>query len=81
MPLTERIIATIGSGVMAEAMIAGLLRGGQVTPDRIVASHPRADRREVLERALTVAGFADGDVTVTSRFFLLGRARLPSILP
>jgi demethylmenaquinone methyltransferase/2-methoxy-6-polyprenyl-1,4-benzoquinol methylase len=34
-----------------------------------------------LERAITVAGFADGSVTVTSRFFLLGRARLPSILP
>ena len=50
MPLTDRTIATIGSGVMAEAMIAGLLRGGQVTPDRIVASHPRADRREILER-------------------------------
>jgi pyrroline-5-carboxylate reductase len=50
MPLADRTIATIGSGVMAEAMIAGLLRGGQVTPDRLVASHPRADRREALER-------------------------------
>jgi pyrroline-5-carboxylate reductase len=50
MPLTDRTIATIGSGVMAEAMIAGLLRGGQVAPDRIVASHPRADRRDVLSR-------------------------------
>jgi pyrroline-5-carboxylate reductase len=50
MPLTDRTIATVGSGVMAEAMIAGLLRGGQVTPDRIVASHPRADRRDVLQR-------------------------------
>ena len=50
MPLTDRTIATIGSGVMAEAMIAGLLRGGQVSPDRIVASHPRSDRRDVLQR-------------------------------
>ena len=49
MSLTDRTIATIGSGVMAEAMIAGLLRGEQVTPDRIVASHPRGDRRARLE--------------------------------
>ncbi|MDA8202836.1 MAG: pyrroline-5-carboxylate reductase [Chloroflexi bacterium] len=49
-PLTNRTIATVGSGVMAEAMIAGLLRGQQVEPAQIVASHPRADRRAQLER-------------------------------
>jgi pyrroline-5-carboxylate reductase len=48
-PLAQRTIATIGSGVMAEAIIAGLLRGQLVEPDRIVASHPRADRREALQ--------------------------------
>ena len=48
MPLTKSTIATIGSGVMAEAMIAGLLRGKQVPPNRIIASHPRADRRSEL---------------------------------
>jgi pyrroline-5-carboxylate reductase len=47
--LAQRTIATIGSGVMAEAIIAGVLRGQLVEPDRIVASHPRADRREALE--------------------------------
>ena len=49
--LAGRTIATVGSGVMAEAIIAGLLRGRLVTPEQIVASHPRADRREALERA------------------------------
>jgi pyrroline-5-carboxylate reductase len=39
--LSKATIATVGSGVMAEAMIAGLLRDGLVTPDRVVASHPR----------------------------------------
>ena len=48
--LATRTIATVGSGVMAEAMIAGLLRGHQIEPGRIVASHPRADRRAQLER-------------------------------
>jgi pyrroline-5-carboxylate reductase len=49
-PLAQRKIATVGSGVMAEAMIAGLLRGELVEPDQVVASHPRADRREELQR-------------------------------
>jgi pyrroline-5-carboxylate reductase len=47
-PLTKRTIATVGSGVMAEAMIAGLLRGSLVDPDQIVASHPRRERRDQL---------------------------------
>jgi pyrroline-5-carboxylate reductase len=51
MSLRDRTIATVGSGVMAEAMIAGLLRGEEVAPDRIVASHPRTERRDELTRA------------------------------
>jgi pyrroline-5-carboxylate reductase len=47
-PLANRTIATVGSGVMAEAMIVGLLRGNLVNPDQVVASHPRADRRDAL---------------------------------
>jgi len=61
-PLRDRTIATVGSGVMAEAMIAGLLRGALVEPDRLVASHPRVERRELLSREYgvrTVAGNAD----------------------
>ncbi len=49
-PLTHRTIATVGSGVMAEAMIGGLLRGELVEPAQVVASHPRADRRDELAR-------------------------------
>jgi pyrroline-5-carboxylate reductase len=57
-PLSERTIATVGSGVMAEAMIAGLLRGELVSPDQIVASHPRAERRDHLraEYGIRVVG-------------------------
>jgi pyrroline-5-carboxylate reductase len=49
-PLVDRTIATVGSGVMAEAMIVGLLRGNLVTPEQVIASHPRAERRDELER-------------------------------
>jgi pyrroline-5-carboxylate reductase len=48
MSLTKATIATVGSGVMAEAMIAGLLRGEQVDAGQIIASHPRAERRSEL---------------------------------
>lgn len=42
-------LAFIGCGVMAESMIAGLLRQEIVAARQILASHPRADRREELE--------------------------------
>jgi pyrroline-5-carboxylate reductase len=42
-------VAFIGVGVMAESMIAGLLRQKLVSPDQIVGSHPRAARRDELE--------------------------------
>ena len=61
-PLSSATIATVGSGVMAEAMIAGLLRGQQgqlVQPDQVVASHPRAERREALEREYGIRTVAD----------------------
>lgn len=47
-PLSGVRIAFVGSGVMGEAMLAGLLAKGLVRPGQIVASHPRGDRREQL---------------------------------
>jgi pyrroline-5-carboxylate reductase len=57
-PLAGRTIATVGSGVMAEAMIAGLLRGQIVEPGQVIASHPRPDRREELEREYGIRAVA-----------------------
>lgn len=42
-------LAFIGCGVMAESIVAGLLRKKLVEPTQINASHPRAERREELE--------------------------------
>ncbi len=47
-------LAFIGAGVMAESMIAGLFAKGIVTPEQIVVSHPRDDRRERLEARFQV---------------------------
>jgi pyrroline-5-carboxylate reductase len=44
-PLASARLAFIGAGVMAESMIAGLLKQGLVSPSQIVASHPREDQR------------------------------------
>ncbi len=41
-------VAIVGAGVMAEAMIAGLLADHAVAPEALVASHPRRDRRDAL---------------------------------
>jgi pyrroline-5-carboxylate reductase len=42
-------VATVGTGVMAESMIAGLLTGERLAAGQIVASHPRPERRAALE--------------------------------
>jgi pyrroline-5-carboxylate reductase len=47
-PLEGAKLAFIGCGVMAEAIIAGLLRKRLVTAEQIVGSHPRVERREEL---------------------------------
>src|SRR5688500_18421881 len=43
--LADARLAFVGAGVMAEAMIAGLLARELVEPGQIVVSHPRHDRR------------------------------------
>jgi pyrroline-5-carboxylate reductase len=49
-PLAGRTLATIGTGVMAESVIAGLIRGHLLEPSQVIASHPRPERREQLAR-------------------------------
>jgi pyrroline-5-carboxylate reductase len=48
--LQDVTIATVGTGVMAESMITGLLQAREVDPLHVIASHPRAERREHLAR-------------------------------
>jgi pyrroline-5-carboxylate reductase len=63
-PLQDRTIATIGSGVMAEAMIAGLLKGGLVAAGQVVASHPRPERRDQLESGYGIRVTSDNTSAV-----------------
>ncbi|MGH2445523.1 MAG: pyrroline-5-carboxylate reductase [Candidatus Limnocylindria bacterium] len=41
-------VGIVGAGVMAEAMIAGLIADRAVTPQQVAASHPRRERRDLL---------------------------------
>ena len=50
-PLADARIAFVGAGVMAESMIAGLLKNALIPAGRIVASHPREDRRQRLSKS------------------------------
>jgi pyrroline-5-carboxylate reductase len=51
---TKEKIAFIGSGVMGEAIIAGLLRQGLADPAHLVAAGPRQERGVELEKRYTV---------------------------
>src|SRR5690606_6973099 len=46
--LKDLRIAVIGAGAMGEAMIGGLLRHELVAPEQIIATGPRAERRDEL---------------------------------
>jgi pyrroline-5-carboxylate reductase len=48
MPLENMTISFIGSGVMGEAMIKGLLNKGLVNPDQVIAADPYPERLQEL---------------------------------
>jgi pyrroline-5-carboxylate reductase len=58
-PLSARTIGFIGAGNMAEAMIRGLVRGGHVGADRVVASAPRRARLDELKAAYGIGTTLD----------------------
>lgn len=52
-------IGFIGAGNMAEAMIRGLLRGGDFSPDQITASGPREERMRELRQQYGINATTD----------------------
>ena len=65
-PLSNCRLAFIGCGVMAEAVIAGLLRKKLVGPEQIVGSHPRQARREEMHVKYGVEMFENNRDAVTA---------------
>ena len=64
-PLRGAQLSFIGCGVMAEAIIAGLLRHQLVAPEQIVGSHPRAARRDELRARYGMRVFESNREAVT----------------
>jgi pyrroline-5-carboxylate reductase len=64
-PLSNCRLAFIGCGVMAEAIVAGLLRKKLVGPEQIVGSHPRQARREEMHVKYGVEMFEQNREAVT----------------
>jgi pyrroline-5-carboxylate reductase len=79
MSLRDATVATIGSGVMAEAMIAGLLRAGSVKSAQVIASHPRAERRDELVRTYGISAVED-NATAVERADVIVLAIKPQML-
>jgi pyrroline-5-carboxylate reductase len=52
-------IAFVGSGVMAEAMISGLLKRNLVSAERVIAGEPRENRRAELESRYRIRATGD----------------------
>src|SRR4051812_5097280 len=66
-PLKETTLSFIGCGVMAEAILAGLLRQKLVAPEQITGSHPRVARREELKNRYGIHLFEDNREAATYR--------------
>jgi len=71
--MLNKQIAFIGSGIMAEAMIAGLLRKELAKPENIIASGPREERGAELQKKYGIksttnnaAAASNADVVVLS---------------
>src|SRR5919205_4074975 len=65
-PLSNCRLAFIGCGVMAEVMIAGLLRKKLVVPEQISGSHPRQARREEMHVKYGIEMFEHNRDAVTA---------------
>jgi pyrroline-5-carboxylate reductase len=65
-------VGFIGAGNMAEALIRGLVRGGHVAPERILASAPRNERLDELRAGYGIAVTRDNrEVAVASNILVL----------
>ncbi|HEY0459383.1 MAG TPA: pyrroline-5-carboxylate reductase [Pyrinomonadaceae bacterium] len=62
--LANTKLAFIGCGVMAESIIAGLLRKNLVQAEQIIATHPRANRRRELTEKYGIEVFEDNSKAV-----------------
>ena len=76
----DKTIGFLGAGNMAEALIRGLIRGGHVPADRIVASGPRRERLDELAQHYGCAG-TSSNLELARRSDVVVLSVKPQILP
>jgi len=64
--MLEKMIAFIGSGAMAEAMIAGLISQKLARPENLLASSPRIERGVQLKEKYGIQPFTDNNAAVST---------------
>ena len=79
-PLRDARVGIVGTGVMAESMLAGLLGQGLVGPEQVVCSHPREDRRHALQQMHGVAVTDDNAAAARGADVVLLAVK-PQVLP
>ncbi|MGQ9494584.1 MAG: pyrroline-5-carboxylate reductase [Anaerolineae bacterium] len=78
--LNNANLAFIGSGVMAEAMIKGILHQKLLTPDHIIASGPRAERGQELQERYGIRGTTSNQEAAAHADIVILSVK-PQILP
>ena len=73
-------VGIVGTGVMAESMLAGLLREALVEPAQVLCSHPRPERRRLLAESHGVSVTPDNAEAARSADVVLLAVK-PQVLP
>jgi pyrroline-5-carboxylate reductase len=68
----ELELAIVGAGMMAEAIVRGILRAGTIRASQMKAADPSAERRQVFEASLKIAAVEKAVELVAARAVLLG---------
>jgi pyrroline-5-carboxylate reductase len=77
--MLDPTLALIGAGAMGEAILSGLLERARVSPERIVASTPRPERRQALADRYGIRTTADNREAVAEAGVVLMAVK-PQIL-
>src|SRR5262245_24646427 len=67
----EKKLAVLGAGKMGETLIAGMLEGGIITNDTVIATAKHAERLELLEEKYKISTTASNRRAVKSADFIL----------
>ena len=79
-PLRGARVGVVGTGVMAESMLSGLLGQGLVAPEQVICSHPREERRRILHESHGVTVTADNAAAARDADVVLLAVK-PQVLP